>query len=149
MLPVTSQAGPHRVPDGKHGNGSAANFAVARRAINPGSIVRRVPKANKRRRTELVDALPWNLNASCGVRSHLFDFRLVGSESFMAQHALPHRGDAGFGPLVRGRVAVETRQAERHVPVVGKLDGLVSKCRHGADAQGKQIGMDAHVVQES
>ena len=150
MLPVASQASAHRVPDGQHGDSPTANFAMTRHAIDLGPIVRRVPEPNQRRLIETVDALPWNLDTFRGIGSDLLNLRLLDSQLFMAQHAFAHGRDTGHCPLIRGRVAIETRQAQCHVPVVRKLDRLLRECHRGAETQsGNPVGESRHVVQKS
>lgn len=104
---------------------------MATGAGNPSCIVGGVAKFDVRLAREAVHAHPRNLLFLHCILNDFFNFRLIDSQLCMTQHALAHRRNAGCGPDIRTRMAINTCETEFHVSVVGELNRLLLRTGGG------------------
>ena len=90
-----------------------------------GANVRRVLKLHERAGIKTVYARPRNFALGCSVLRDLFDFRLVGGNLSVAQHAFRNRGDGCTLAGVRATVTVQALQSVVSVNLMRIGDGLI------------------------
>jgi hypothetical protein len=124
-LPVTVHAKPHRHVDVPLGDALRADVAVARRAFDLGSNVRRVVEPDVRLRRIPEHPFPGKVTALLPHLSDLTYARPIRGNGSMAGHARPHAGKASHRTLRHGLVTVlRTRDLAPDVDIVRKLERL-------------------------
>src|SRR6185295_16948797 len=121
---MTVHAESHAVIDRMLRHRLLRQVAVAGRAGDAGTDVRRVIEAHVRLAREPVDALPGNLDTLVRIGGDLLDERTVGRNLAVADHAGLHARDAGDRTLFHALVAVDALRLLLDVRLVRERERL-------------------------
>jgi hypothetical protein len=111
VLAMTTQTRSHVVLHKRLRGGGLRHVTVTPRALDPRANMRRMLKLDQGSGIETVDPFPWNLAPRGGKLRNFLDFRIIGSDFGVAQHALGYRGDDRARTGVGSAVTIQALQS--------------------------------------
>jgi hypothetical protein len=111
ILAMTTQARSHVVFYERLRGGCLGHVTVTPRAWNARANMRRMLKLDQGCWIETVDPLPWNLAPRGGKLRNFLDFRIIGRDFGVTQHALGYRWDGRARTGVGSAVTIQALQS--------------------------------------